>query len=104
MDITLLKIYIIEKIIGSLLLAALYLYVLVATFSESKFIRRIAAFIFFSNLNSMIAYATRKPLHDCFYENICIYVDLIIWIHCICLALSELTLALSYWMLANEYY
>jgi len=68
MDITLQKIYIIENIIYGSLLAALYLYVLVVTFSESKFIRRIAAFILFSNLNSVIAYATRKQLDDCFYE------------------------------------
>lgn len=102
--VTLFYIYLIEEIVGSLILAALYLYVLVTTFSKSKLIRTISGLLLICNLSTAITYSTRPPLDDCAVEKDCLYEEIIIWSHCIAFALADLTFALSYWILANEYY
>jgi hypothetical protein len=101
--VTLFYIYLIEEIVGSLILAALYLYVLVTTFSKSKLIRTISGLLLICNLSNVITYSTRPPLDNCEEED-CLYEEIIIWSHCIAFALADLTFALSYWILANEYY
>ena len=101
--VTLFYIYLIGEIVGSLILSALYLYVLVTTFSKSKLIRTISGLLLICNLSTAITYSTRPLVDNCEEED-CLYEEIIIWSHCIAFALADLTFALSYWILANEYY
>jgi hypothetical protein len=53
------EIYVFEEIVGSIVLTALYLYLLVATFFKSKIIRTISAMLLICNLTAAVTYLTR---------------------------------------------
>ena len=66
MNTSLLDIWLIEEIVGSLVLMAVFLFVLFKS-SGSKLIRTISALLLICNFATVVVYVTREQLDTCMY-------------------------------------
>jgi hypothetical protein len=104
MTTSLLDIYLIEEMVGSLVLMAIFLFVLIKS-SGSKLIRTISALLLICNFATLVVYGTREKLDKCAESVVnCQLAQIYIWVHAVVFSVQDLTFALSYWMLTSEYF